>query len=475
MRELLPLLQGPARYAGMEDGICVKESPTLRIALAFPDKYEVGMSYLGHKILYGIVNEREGWQAERVFAPDVDAAALLRKRGLPLCTLESDTPLGRVQAVGFAVTNELSFTNVLYMLDMGQIPLRQKDRPQDLASCPVIVIGGGAALGAEALAPFADLMCLGDGEESLPEVLEVLEKCLGEGLGRDEFLQRAARLPGIYVPSFFMEGKNGLEPRFAWHARPGRRVVEDLDKVPYPTRQVVPVGAVHERLALEIARGCSRGCRFCHAGMVYRPVRERSVDNLARILDECLDRTGFEETSFLSLSTGDFSALGALYEKTLDRCAREQISLSLPSLRVGSVDNEIMASMARLRRTGCTIAPEAGSQRLRDVINKGVNEEELIRHVQGLLAYGWRNVKLYFMIGLPTETDEDLAAIVDLCRKVREAGGPGAPKMAVTAALSPFVPKPFTPFQWEGQIGVDEMQRRINYVRTLAKTCMSRP
>ncbi len=471
MRELLPLLQGPARYAGMEDGICVKESPTLRIALAFPDKYEVGMSYLGHKILYGIVNEREGWQAERVFAPDVDAAALLRKRGLPLCTLESDTPLGRVQAVGFAVTNELSFTNVLYMLDMGQIPLRQKDRPQDLASCPVIVIGGGAALGAEALAPFADLMCLGDGEESLPEVLEVLEKCLGEGLGRDEFLQRAARLPGIYVPSFFMEGKNGLEPRFAWHARPGRRVVEDLDKVPYPTRQVVPVGAVHERLALEIARGCSRGCRFCHAGMVYRPVRERSVDNLARILDECLDRTGFEETSFLSLSTGDFSALGALYEKTLDRCAREQISLSLPSLRVGSVDNEIMASMARLRRTGCTIAPEAGSQRLRDVINKGVNEEELIRHVQGLLAYGWRNVKLYFMIGLPTETDEDLAAIVDLCRKVREAGGPGAPKMAVTAALSPFVPKPFTPFQWEGQIGVDEMQRRINYVRTLAKTC----
>ncbi len=471
MRELLPLLQGPARYAGMEDGICVKESPTLRIALAFPDKYEVGMSYLGHKILYGIVNEREGWQAERVFAPDVDAAALLRKRGLPLCTLESDTPLGRVQAVGFAVTNELSFTNVLYMLDMGQIPLRQKDRPQDLASCPVIVIGGGAALGAEALAPFADLMCLGDGEESLPEVLEVLEKCLGEGLGRDEFLQRAARLPGIYVPSFFMEGKNGLEPRFAWHARPGRRVVEDLDKVPYPTRQVVPVGAVHERLALEIARGCSRGRRFCHAGMVYRPVRERSVDNLARILDECLDRTGFEETSFLSLSTGDFSALGALYEKTLDRCAREQISLSLPSLRVGSVDNEIMASMARLRRTGCTIAPEAGSQRLRDVINKGVNEEELIRHVQGLLAYGWRNVKLYFMIGLPTETDEDLAAIVDLCRKVREAGGPGAPKMAVTAALSPFVPKPFTPFQWEGQIGVDEMQRRINYVRTLAKTC----
>lgn len=471
MRELLPLLQGPARYAGIEDGTRVRENPALRIALAFPDKYEVGMSYLGHKILYAIINDHEGWQAERVFAPDVDAAALLRAKDLPLCTLETDTPLGQTHALGFAITNELSCTNVLYMLDLGHIPLRQKDRPQNIAACPVVILGGGAAMGMEALAPFADLMCLGDGEECLPEVLEVLEECLKSGLGRDDFLTRAARLPGVYVPSFFDVGPDGAKPLHAWHSRPGRRVVADLDKAPYPSRQVVPVGAVHERLALEIARGCSRGCRFCHAGMVYRPVRERSVENLARILDECLDRTGFEETSFLSLSTGDFSALGALFERTLDRCAKEQISLSLPSLRAGSVDNRILAKMAELRRTGCTIAPEAGSQRLRDVINKGIGEEELLCHVRSLLAYGWRNVKLYFMIGLPTETDEDLAAIVDLCRKVREAGGPGAPKMAVTVSLSPFVPKPFTPFQWEGQISPDEMFRRINYVRALAKSC----
>lgn len=466
MREILPLLQGPARYAGMEDGACRKDSPRLRMALAFPDKYEVGMSYLGHKILYGIVNARQNWQAERVFAPDAAVARILREKGLPLATLESDTPLCRLAAVGFAVTTELSFPNLLYMLDLGHVPLRQKDRPDSLRECPAVIVGGGAAMGAEALAPFADIFCLGDGEECLPEVLQALEDCLD--LGRNEFLKRAAKIPGVYVPSFFRMGENGLEPLCEWHKRPGRRVVEDLDKVAYPQSQVVPVGAIHERLALEIARGCTRGCRFCHAGMVYRPVRERSVGNLAEILEGCLAQTGFEEISFLSLSTGDFSALRLLCEKTIARCAEEQISLSLPSLRVGSIDNGLLARMAGIRRTGATIAPEAGSQRLRDVINKGITEDDLMRHARSLLALGWRSVKLYFMIGLPSETDEDLAAIVDLCGKVRMAGGNGAPRLNVTLAISPFVPKPFTPFQWEGQIDPDEMLRRINYIRQLA-------
>ena len=461
MRDLLPLLPRPSRFAGIEDGACRKDPARvrLRMALAFPDTYEVGMSYLGQKILYGIVNAHEAWWAERAMAPDREAGAVLRANNAPLCTLESDTPLARLHCVSFSITHELCYTNVLYMLDLAGIPLRSAQRGQDLTACPLVIAGGGALLSAEPLTPFMDLMVLGDGEESLPDVLRLLERALDHGWSRDQLLREARLIPGVYVPSLFAPGEDGaLVPLLPDYTRPARRIVADLNTAVYPTRQVVPVGAVHNRLSLEIARGCTRGCRFCHAGMVYRPVRERSLANITSLLDDCLHETGFDEISFLSLSTGDFSALKTLCHGVLDRCAREQISLSLPSLRVGSIDDEIIERMADLRRTGCTLAPEAGSQRLRDVINKGVSEEGLLLHAQKLLEHGWRLVKLYFMIGLPTETDEDLAAIADLCRKVRDAAGRGGPRLQVTAALSPFVPKPFTPFQWEAQISREEIR-----------------
>ncbi len=472
MQNLLPLLPRPSRYVGIEEGSC-RKSPRdvrLRVALAFPDTYDVGMSYLGQKILYGIVNARPQWWAERVMAPDRESGMLLRRHGAPLCTLESGLPLKQADCVSFSVTNELCYTNILYMLDLAGIPLRTADRPDDLAACPLVFAGGGALLSAEPLAPFLDFLVLGDGEETLVDVLELLEKAGERGWGRSRYLEEARHIPGIYVPSFFSPRADGsLAPRFADYTRPARRIVADLDTAPYPTVQVVPVGAVHNRLSLEIARGCTRGCRFCHAGMVYRPVRERSLDTITRLLQDCLDQTGFDEISFLSLSTGDFSALKTLSNRVLDRCVHEQVSLSLPSLRVGSIDDDIMRRMADIRRTGCTLAPEAGSQRLRDVINKGITEEQILLHVQKLLEYGWRQVKLYFMIGLPTEGDADLLAIADLCRKVRDAAGRGNPRLQVTAALSPFVPKPFTPFQWVEQISMDEIERRVRLVRNAFK------
>lgn len=470
MRSLLPRLQQPSRYVGIEQGAVHKDPSlvSLRVVLCFPDLYSVGMSHLGQKILYGILNEHSSWWAERCFEPDADACSLLRSTQTILASLESDLPLNRASCVGFSITHELCYTDVLNMLDLGGIPLRTADRAEDLCSCPLVIAGGGACMGAEAMAPFLDLFILGDGEETLPELMTALEKARGNHTPRSEFLRQVCTIPGVYVPSLYAPDADGrLHPLDESIPRPTRRIVADLDKAYYPTNQVVPIATVHNRLSLEIARGCTRSCRFCHAGFVYRPSRERSVETVTELLKKCLGQTGFEEISFLSLSAGDYSALKTLCSSTLEHCADEQISLSLPSLRVGSIDDSIMERMSRLRRTGVTLAPEAGSQRLRNVINKGVTEEQLILHVQKLLEYGWRQVKLYFMIGLPTETDDDLRAIFELCRKVREAGGRGRPKLSVTAALSPFVPKPFTPFQWADQVPLGEIERRIHLVHDL--------
>lgn len=475
MRQLLPLIPKPSRYTGIEEGAVHKQLQDLDLhcALAFPDTYEVGMSYLGQKILYDILNAHPRWWAERVMAPCRDAGKILRERNEVLCSLESDTPLAQMHCIGFSVTHELCFTNILYMLDLAGIPLRTSQRSADgdsLLAWPIIIAGGGATLSAEPLAPFVEIMVLGEGEESLPEVATLLVQARAAGWTRTRFLHEVRHIAGVYVPSLFAEQADGsLVPLLPDYAKATRRVVPNLDAADYPVNQVVPIGAVHNRLSLEIARGCTRGCRFCHAGMVYRPVRERSLGNLHGLLEDCLCHTGFDEVSFLSLSTGDFSALKTLFNDTMDRCTREQISVSLPSLRVGSIDDSIMERMSSIRRTGATLAPEAGSQRLRDVINKGITEEELIVHVQKLLQHGWQQVKLYFMIGLPTETEADLDAIVDLCIKVRDAAGRGNPRLQVTAAISPFVPKPFTPFQWEEQISLDEITRRINYLRTAFK------
>ena len=467
MRELLAQLPNPSRYLGIEQGAVHKDpsAVTVRFALCFPDKYEVGMSHLGSKILYGILNGHPSWWVERCYEPDFEGTTVLKETGTLLATLESDLPLNKADIAGFSITHEMCYTDILNMLDLGGIPLRTKDRPEDLRSCPLVMAGGGAAISAEPMAPFLDCVVLGDGEETMVDLLSRFEAARDRGTTRSELLLELAHVPGIYVPSLYeADADDVCHPLLPDLPTPTRRIVADFDKAVYPTKQVVPLATVHNRLSLEIARGCTRGCRFCNAGYVYRPSRERQVETVTTALKACLEETGFDEIGFLALSAGDYSALKHLSGTVLDQCAKEQVSLSLPSLRVGSIDDSIMERMSKLRRTGVTLAPEAGSQRLRDVINKGITEEQLITHVQKLIEYGWRQVKLYFMIGLPTETTEDLLAIVDLCRKVRLAGGPGAPKLSVTAAISPFVPKPYTPFQWEDQIDLDEINRRVHII-----------
>lgn len=475
MREILALLPKPSRYLGIEEGAAEVDLSKTRLhtVLAFPDMYEVGMSYLGHKILYSLLNNHPEITAERVFTPCREAARTLREHGIPLATLESDTPLAKTHLIGFSITTELCFTNLLYMLDLADIPLRAEDRGDDLFAYPIIMAGGGCTICAEPVAPFMDIMALGEGEIMMPPLMELLIEARRKKWTKTRFLEEASRISGIYVPRFFdLNADGSLTPKLSGYTKIKRRAVADLKDARYPDKQVVPFGAVHNRLSLEIARGCTRGCRFCQAGMTLRPSRERNVEEIKGILDSCLAKTGFDDVSFLALSCGDFSMLKHLFLDSAEKCKKEQVSISLPSLRVGSVDGDIMQAMAGIRRTGATLAPEAGSQRLRDVINKGVTEEALIHHVRQLVGYGWQQVKLYFMIGLPTETYEDLDAIVELCKKVRdccripdEKGYIEGPRIAVTAAISPFVPKTHTPFQWEAQISLEEMKNRIFYLR----------
>ncbi len=468
MKELLPYLPKPSHYLGNEINSVHKdkEKVSIRIGLAFPDLYEVGMSYLGQKILYRQVNDQPDFFAERVFAPSVDAARVLKKHGKELCTLESDTPLKDLDILAFSLTHELCYSNILYMLDLAGIPFRSIDRDEKF---PLVIAGGGATFNGEPVADFFDLMVLGDGEEQLVHIARITRQARAESQGKEQLLFRLKDLPGVYVPSFFKpDSKGQLKGVYDNHAVISKALVRDLNDISFPADQLIPYGKiVHDRFSVEIARGCTRGCRFCQAGCIYRPVRERNVTDIVNIINQGLKQTGLEELSFLSLSTGDFSALERLFMESFTRCQSEQVSISLPSLRVGSVNENLMRLIARIRHTHATLAPEAGTQRLRDVINKGITENELLEHTESLFRLGWNGVKLYFMIGLPTETMEDLEGIRNLCLKVLETGKFAKKRLQITASISPFVPKTHTPFQWEMQDNLNETRKKLGYLREI--------
>lgn len=469
--DILSSVQKPARYTGGEFGSIIKpaDETEVTVALAFPDVYEVGMSYLGFKILYHLLNKEQGVAAERVYAPWIDMEEKMRGRGIPLRTLETEKKLSECDIVGFTLQYELSYTNILNMLDLGGIPLQAAERGE---GDPFVIVGGPCVFNPEPLADFFDFAVIGEGEEVMIELMDAYKawKRAGRPGGRGGFLQEAVKISGIYVPSFYepVYNEDGTvrEVRCLNSAAPAvveKRVVKDMNTIDFPDAPVVPFNdIVHDRIMLEVFRGCSRGCRFCHAGMIYRPVRERRPEVLKDLARRLVDNTGYNEISLLSLSSADYSCLAPLVHDMINEFKNERVSVSLPSLRIDSFSVDIAKEVQAVRKSGLTFAPEAGSQKMRDVINKGVTEEDLMNAVGAAFASGWSSVKLYFMIGLPYETDEDVLAIADLARKVQykyfQVTGKRGCKVTVSA--SSFVPKPYTAFQWFGQNGLEEIRRR---------------
>ncbi|MFZ0131002.1 MAG: TIGR03960 family B12-binding radical SAM protein, partial [Desulfobacterales bacterium] len=425
--------------------------------------------HFGLQILYHILNRRSDTVAERVFAPGRDMEARLRTLGRPLTSLESGTPLGNFDIIGFSLLYELNYTNILTMLDLSNIAfLAEERRPDD----PLIIAGGPCTCNPEPVADFFDAMLIGDGETA---IVLMVEKWLAWNQNgrksRAALLGQWSEIEGVYIPSFFSplyddRGLQQLEPKFPNYTHVKRTVIADLDAADFPVRPVVPFGRpVHDRLRLEVARGCTRGCRFCQAGMIYRPVRERSVTTLMSQAERALGLTGYEDLSLLSLSTGDYSCIEELMRLLMDRCAGDHVAVSLPSLRAGTLTPELMNLIKKVRKTGFTIAPEAGSQRLRNVINKNIDEAEIFATVENAFRLGWQVIKLYFMIGLPTETDDDLTAIVDLVRRLRGLKPPRGRNGQLNVSVASFIPKPHTPFQWEGQIPLDDARLKINRLK----------
>ncbi len=464
--DILPLVRQPSHYLGSEINAIKKDPKHVRLhfALVFPELYEVGMSYQGTQILYHILNSKKEISAERVFAPGVDLEAELRGSGRCLRSLESGTALLNFDILGFSLLYELTFTNILNILSLSDIPFFSKDRDD---SHPLIIAGGPCAFNPEPLANFFDVVVIGDGEEVIELLSEKWLEWKNGDSDRQTLLKEWSQLQGVYVPSFFQvsndsRGIQALTPQFSNYTSIQKAVVPDLNNVSYPDRPLVPFGKpIHDRLSLEICRGCSGGCRFCQAGIIYRPVRERSPEGLLSLAKRALVNTGYEDVSLLSLSTGDYGALLGLMTRLMNRCEPEKIAISLPSLRVGSLTPPLMTQIKRVRKTGFTIAPEAGSQRLRDVINKNITEQDLLKTVEDTFALGWQRIKLYFMIGLPTETNSDLAAIVELVRRLKKLCEAGKGRKDITVSVSTFVPKSHTPFQWCSQVPLKESQEKI--------------
>ena len=481
VQKILPLVQKPGRYTSGELNSVVKDKTKvdLRYAFCFPDSYEIGMSHLGIKILYSLANARDDVWCERVFAPWHDMEEEMRKRNIPLFALESGAPLTDFDMIGFTLQYELSYTNVLNMLDLAGISVRSKDRE---SLTPIVVGGGPCACNPEPMADFFDLFMLGDGEDVTNEVMDLLIECKKQGTTKTEFLKRAAQIGGVYVPSLYDIEYNSDGTLKTVTAKDGapekvtKRVVPDLDKVHYPDKFIVPfVEVVHDRVVHEILRGCIRGCRFCQAGFIYRPIREKSADTINEQCKRLCESTGYDEISLSSLSTSDYTQLEELMGKLLEWTQDYKVNIALPSLRVDNFSQKLMEHLKKVRRSGLTFAPEAGTQRLRDAINKNVTEEEMLRTARNAFSGGWSTVKLYFMLGLPTETYDDVAGIADLAQKVvgEFYNNPDRPKgkgVQVNISVATFVPKPFTPFQWASQDTIDELISKQNHLLSSVKT-----
>ena len=479
--DILSSVQKPARYTGGEFASIIKPADEVEatICLAFPDVYEVGMSYLGFKILYHLLNKQQGVQAERVYAPWIDMEAKMRERHIPLRTLETKKTLKEYDIVGFTLQYELSYTNILNMLDLGGVPVLAAERTEE---DPLVIVGGPCVYNPEPLADFFDFAIIGEGEEVMAEVMEAYKawKRAGKPGGRQAFLQEVVKINGIYVPSFYeVEYNENLTVKAVRPVNVNapavvyKRVVRDMNSVDFPTSPIVPFGEiVHDRIMLEVFRGCSRGCRFCHAGMVYRPVRERKPEVLKDLARQLVDNTGYNEISLVSLSSADYSCLAPMVHDMIDEFKDDRVSVSLPSLRIDSFCVAIAKEIQAVRKSGLTFAPEAGSQKMRDVINKGVTEEDLMNAVGAAFESGWNSVKLYFMIGLPFENDDDVLAIADLARKVQykyyQVTGKRGCK--VTCSASFFVPKPYTAFQWFAQDDLENIRRKQFLLKDEIKT-----
>lgn len=466
---LLDKVEKPGRYTGGEWGSVVKNPSDvdIRFAFCFPDTYEIGMSHLGIKILYGLFNQRKDTWCERVYAPWTDMEALMREHNIPLYALESKDPINKFDFVGFTLQYEMSYTNILNMLDLGNIPLLAKDRGEN---DPLVCGGGPCAYNAEPITDFFDFFTMGEGEEVMTEVLDAYAEHKKNGGTRKEYLEKIANIEGVYVPSFYDVEYNGdgtvksVTPNNE-NAKPviTKRIIKDMDKVYYPTDFIVPnIEIVHDRIMLEVFRGCTRGCRFCQAGMIYRPVREKSPERLLGLAEDMIKNTGYEEISLTSLSTSDYSGLEPMCNGLLNMTKPKNINLSLPSLRI---DNFSLELMEKVRHKGLTFAPEAGTQRLRDVINKNITEDDITHSTRLAFEGGYNGVKLYFMMGLPTETDEDVEGISDLANLVADQYF-AVPKekrakgLRITVSTSCFVPKPFTPFQWEPMDTMANLERK---------------